>query len=65
MTSLQGAPITLPFGGVTLITGTSGTPIVVEENLTNQQQDFIFESCDSTYMAWVTTPDGSNTIYYG
>jgi hypothetical protein len=65
MTSSQGAPITLPFGGVTIITTSSGFPLVLQENLINQQQEFTFVSCSSTYMGWITTPDGSHTAYYG
>jgi hypothetical protein len=65
MTSLQGAPITLPFGGVTIITTSSGFPLVVQENLINRQQEFTFVNCSSTYMGWITTPDGSQTLYYG
>jgi hypothetical protein len=65
MTSLTGAPITLPLGGVTIITVTTSNGDVLQENLNNQQQEFNFLSCSSTYMGWNTQPDGGNTIYFG
>jgi hypothetical protein len=65
MTSVKGAPITLPFGGVTIVLVATSSGSVLQENLSNQQQEFTFETCSSTYMGWNTEPDAGNTIYFG
>jgi hypothetical protein len=59
MKSLPSAPTTLPDGGVSL----SLVDNVLEEDDGNDQ--FIFESCTSTFMNETQSNDGYTAIYYG
>jgi hypothetical protein len=61
ITSFQGAPTTLPAGGVplTIVNGS----LVQDDNNLNQQ--FVFESCTSSYMGLYNTIEGPFDIYYG
>ena len=61
ITSFQGAPSTLPASGVPLAI-VNGT---LQQDGNNLNQQFVFESCTSSYMGLYNTIEGSFDIYYG